>query len=98
VVLALVGVASLGVYSTGASGALLFKRDGVIRGPGGGFGDLDAESVAIDDVGGRVLVADSGGGLVYDFESRSDTVADCGRGAAAPQGFIERGWCQWCSG
>jgi hypothetical protein len=59
--------------------------------PGTPFGDLQPQSVAVDDANGHIFVADSSDGLVYDFASASDTTPAVWDGSTTPAGsFGER--------
>jgi hypothetical protein len=57
----------------------------------GTFGQLNSESVAVNDANGHILVADSAVGLVYDYASASDTSPTTWDGSNTPAGSFGGG-------
>jgi hypothetical protein len=84
------GCAALMALSVAPAGAALqFSASvGEISGPAVGmsFSALRSESVAVNDLNGHILVADSGTGNVYDFNSAADTSPTTWNGSTTPAG------------
>lgn len=80
-------LAGVGLLCSGSAvAASIFSSVGEISGPspGSSFGQLDSESVAVNDFNGHILVADSSVGLVYDFSSAADVAPTVWDGSGTP--------------
>jgi DNA-binding beta-propeller fold protein YncE len=73
-VLGLVCMCAVLVLGAGSAfGVVVYPFDGELAPSGGGFGGLEASSVAVDDANGDTYVAASSAGVVYVFETATGT-------------------------